>query len=152
MKVLSLNICKIRGTQKRLSICRHIDLVCPNIILVQETMVYRKNAWGVFSKLFPSWEICSVDAEGFSRGFLSSWNLYIVNCIPYFSIARILLEGFVKKWNRLIKVLKCYGPYKERFSFYEEVARDGILLEDVKRDDSPFPMSSLSYYNVLVKP
>lgn len=66
---MSLNIQGVGGTQEIVTLCTFIELVHPDIILVEGTVINGEKDREVFSKQFPSWEMCIVDSMGLSRGF-----------------------------------------------------------------------------------
>jgi hypothetical protein len=72
---------------------------------------------------------CAVDSKGLSGGLLSAWNPKKSNFNAFLTPAGILLEGFVKKINKNLKLLNCYGMYVDRQSFWNTIKKDGILKE-----------------------
>jgi hypothetical protein len=62
-------------------------------------------------------------------GVLSSWNPKKSNFTSFFTPAGILLEGFVKKINKNLKLVNCYGSYADRQSFWNNIKEDGLLKE-----------------------
>jgi exonuclease III len=74
MRILSLNIRGVGGTPKLSSLRRLVQIVLPDIILVQETMVDAVRARNVLSKLFPCWKCCLEDALGQYGGLYAAWN------------------------------------------------------------------------------
>jgi hypothetical protein len=129
MIVISLNIRGVGGAPKSLSLKRLFDLVKPYLVMIQETMVDGFNEREVFSKKFPAWDFYAVDSKGFFGGLLSAWNTKKSNFNAFLTPAGILLEGFVKKINKNLKLINCYGPYADRQSFWNTIKNDGILKE-----------------------
>jgi hypothetical protein len=74
MIVISLNVRRVRGAPKFLSLKRMFDPVKPYIIMIQETMVNGNKARVVFSKLLPLCDFCAMDSKGLSGGILFSSN------------------------------------------------------------------------------
>ena len=91
-----------------------IICVKPNMLLIQETMVTRGHAREIFSKVLCSWDKCTIDVEGQSRGLLSAWNPKKANFDAFHSVAGILLEGKLFNSDQVVKVVNCYGSYLNR--------------------------------------
>ena len=117
MIILSMNIRGVGGTHKILALRRVCELVRPDVLLIQETMVSVDKALEVFSKVLGRWYMCAVDANGFSGGFLSAWNPNLALFDVYKSTAGIMLKGQVSNSVQVINILNCYGPYKHRIPF-----------------------------------
>jgi hypothetical protein len=58
-----------------------------------------------------------MDSKGLSGRLLSVWNPKKANFNASFTPAEILLEGFVKRINRNLKLVNYYGSYVDRQSF-----------------------------------
>lgn len=57
----SLNIGGVGGTLKMLALQRMCDIVSPDVVFQQETMVNGGKAKEMFSKIKKDWEYCTVD-------------------------------------------------------------------------------------------
>lgn len=130
MVFLSLNNRGMGGEEKCLSLRRYFDILKPNLIMVQETMLRIIKARDTFTSFLPSWEICTSNSKGFASGLLATWNPDSVIFCPYMTCVGILLVGVVQRWNRVVCILNYYGPYGERQYFWEKVANSGILQGD----------------------
>ena len=64
-------------------------------MFLREVMVVSIKTREVFTSILLRWNVCSVDAEGLSRGMVLSWNPMMVNFEAYFSVAYIFLHGYV---------------------------------------------------------
>jgi hypothetical protein len=62
-------------------------------------------------------------------GLLSAWNTKKTNFNAFLTHVGILLEGFVKKINKNLKLINCYGPYADKQSLWNTIKKDGILKE-----------------------
>ena len=80
-----------------------------------------------FSKLCPGWEFCALSSNGLSRGILSGWNLKLLRCKSFHTIAGILLKASIRGSTSSISILNCYGPYLNREFFRNVVATGGLL-------------------------
>lgn len=72
MIYLSLNIRGVGEAPKMISLRRLLEIVKPDIIFIQETMVSRVKAREVFTKLSKDKDICATDSIGKSGGLLSA--------------------------------------------------------------------------------
>ena len=117
MTVISLNVRGVGGYPKSLALKRLFYLVKPYLVMIQETMVDGFNEREVFSRIFLAWYFYAVDSKGFFRGLQSAWNTKKTNFNAFFTLARILLEGFVKRFNKKLKLINCYGSYANKQSF-----------------------------------
>jgi len=70
-----------------------------------------------FLKCCPNWDYVAVDSIGHSEGLISGWNLVIADLQAFQICVGILLEGRLKDITTLVKILNCYGPYKDMVSF-----------------------------------
>jgi hypothetical protein len=117
MIVLFLNVKGVGGDPKNLALKRLFDMIKPDLVMIQETMVLGVKAREVFSIFFPTWNFCVVDSKGFSRGLLSAWNPKKAMLNVFLNLAGILLEGFVKQINLNLNLLNCYASYAKRQRF-----------------------------------
>jgi exonuclease III len=129
MIVVTLNVRGVGGSSKYLALKRLLELVKPDVMLIQETMVGVEKARDLFVKLLPHWFFCGVDSTGLSGGMLSTWNPRKDDFYAYLIPAGILVEGHVKDLDRDLKVINCYGTYSDREVFWEEIKNEGILKE-----------------------
>jgi exonuclease III len=74
MIVVSLNVRGVGGAPNFLALKQFLELVKPDILFIQETMVSELKAREIFAKLLPMWKFCGVDSNGLSGGLLSAWN------------------------------------------------------------------------------
>jgi hypothetical protein len=74
MIVATLNVRGVGGSEKFLALKRFVEVVKPDVLFIQETMVSVEKARGCFVKLLPNWFFCGVDSCGLSGGLLSAWN------------------------------------------------------------------------------
>ena len=68
MIILSMNIRGVGGAPKFLALRRMCEIVRPDILLIQETMVSSDKAIDVFSKGVGNWYMSAVDASGLRGG------------------------------------------------------------------------------------
>lgn len=72
----------------------------------------------IFTKLIENWHMCMVtDAQGMSGGLLTARSPHKVDLLPYLTSTGILVEGRVKNWDDLFRMVNCYVPYFERKAF-----------------------------------
>jgi hypothetical protein len=109
MIVLLLNVRGVGGAPKNISLKILFDIVKPNLVMIQETMVIGLKVREVFSNFFLTWNFCAMDSKGLSGGLLYTWNPKKDNLNVFLTPARILLEGFIKDINLNLKLLNCYG-------------------------------------------
>jgi exonuclease III len=57
-----------------LSLKQLLEMVKPDILFIQETMVSEHKVRRFLQKLLPLWKFCGVDSNGLSGGMLSTWN------------------------------------------------------------------------------
>jgi hypothetical protein len=127
MIVVTLNMRGVGGSSKYLALKRFLDLVKPDVLLIQETMVGVEKSRDLFGKLLPHWFFYGVDCTSLSGGLLSAWNPRKIIFSTYLILAGILLEGRIKDLDRVLKVINYYGPYSDREAFWEEIKHDGTL-------------------------
>ena len=129
MIILSMNIRGVGGAPKLRALRRIFEIVRPDVILIQETMVPADKAIAVLSKVVGSWHMSAVDAAGRSGGLLTAWNPFRGIFDIYKSVAGILLLGRFMHEAREIKILNCYGPYLDRIPFWNRIQSGGLLRE-----------------------
>ena len=95
MIVLSFNVRGVGGAPKSLALRRLFDLVKPDLVMIQETMVPGVRAREVFSNFFPNWNFYVVDSKGLSGGLLSAWNPKKAN-LNVFNSCRHFIRGSCK--------------------------------------------------------
>jgi hypothetical protein len=91
-----------------------LEMVKPDILFIQETMVSEHKASEIFAKLLPLWKFCEVDSNGLSGGMLSTWNPMKDDFNSFLTPTGILLDGLVKDINKRLKLVNSYGPYGNR--------------------------------------
>lgn len=99
----------------------------PCIIFVQETMHSCPSSIAFFRKMFPSWHMSAISAEGLSGGLVSLWNPLMVKANAFKCQAGILLSARIRGRPRPIKLLNVYAPYKNRSPFWDSLLQSGIL-------------------------
>jgi exonuclease III len=125
MIVISLNVRGVGGAPKSLALKRLFDLVKPDIVMIQETMVDGNKAREVFSKK----KMYGIYVRWIQKVCLGGYCLHGIpkkaNFNAFFTPAGILLEGFVKQINKNLKLVNCYGSYADRQSFWNIIKRMG---------------------------
>ena len=127
MKILSMNIHGFGGVAKQKSLGRLLSDLRPDMILFQETMCCYSQALYLFSKLKLGWEFYTSDATGLSGGLLAGWDPHLVRCKAFSSLAGIILKASFKGLVETFTVINCYGPYTQRFTFWNNVVAGGLL-------------------------
>ena len=117
MLLLSLNVRGIGGTLKAASFRCLMNQTRPEIIFLQETLVFAQKARDFFYIFFPSWVICSVNSVGTYGGLLVTWDPSLFDLTPFISVGGILLTGSNTLIKREITLLNVYGPCTARKSF-----------------------------------
>ena len=127
MMILSLNVRGLGGKTK-LSRQRSLFLsLCPDMILLQETMCSTYPTLHAFSKLLPNWELCATNASRLSSVLLTAWNPGRVRCRAYETLAGILVKAKFRGMDTTLDILNCYGPYRDREFFWDRVLRGGLI-------------------------
>lgn len=90
----------------------------PKIILIQESMHDRLSSIKYFRKMFPSWHITAIDANGHSGGLVALWNPLWIRAMAYKCFAGILLNVSFRGHRSFVNILNIYAPYKHRFPFW----------------------------------
>ena len=80
-----------------------------------------------FTKLRPGWEFYGTSSSGLSGGMLSRWNPLIIKWKSFHTFAGILLKARFTSSSTSLSILNCYGPYLYHESFWNLVARGGLL-------------------------
>lgn len=114
---------------KRNSIGRIMEVVRPEILLIQETMTSAIRACQYSLKKFPGWEVSATDSSGLSGGLLCIWNPASCDFVPYSTAAGILLVGHIQGYIEPIKIWNLYGPYCDRRLFWDRIIHCGILRD-----------------------
>ena len=126
MVFLSFNIRGIGSSLKHASLECIFEMVRPDIFLVQETMCLYSKACEFFLKLFLSWECCWFDSLGNSGGLLVSWNPLKVYFISL-SFVGLLHKGKLRGLDKVMWIIKFYGPYNHRKDFWDKIIYVGLL-------------------------
>jgi endonuclease/exonuclease/phosphatase family metal-dependent hydrolase len=129
MIVVTLNVRGVGGSSKYLALKRLLDLVKPDVLLIQETMVGVAKARDLFVKLLTTLVFLWSGLHRSLCGMLSAWNPRKADFSAYLIPAGILLEGRVKDLDRNLKVINCYGPYSDREVFWEAIKNEGIFKD-----------------------
>jgi exonuclease III len=74
MIIVTLNVKGVGGNSKFLALKRFLDSEKPDVLLIQETMVYLEKKKEMFVKLLPNWYFCGVDSLRIFGGLLTNWN------------------------------------------------------------------------------
>ena len=127
MKILSLNVRGLGGKTKQSSLRSLFLSIQPNIILLRETMCNTYPTLLAFPKLFPRWELCATSASGLSGGLLTAWNPLRVRCCAFETIGGILVKVVFRGMSTPLVVINCYGPYRNRDIFWDNVLWGGLL-------------------------
>eukprot|EP00253_Pinus_taeda_P009779 PITA_09779 len=91
----------------------------PKVILIQESMHDRLSSIKYFRKMFPSWHISAIDANGHSGGLVALWNPLWIRAMAYKCFAGILLNVSFRGHRSSVNILNIYAPYKHRFPFWD---------------------------------
>ena len=117
MRILTLNVHGLGGLAKQ-KILRHLlASLSPNVVLFEETMTSSYPALFSFSKLCSGWEFYALNSSGLSGAILSGWNLKLLKCKSYHTVAGILLKASIRGSSFELSILNYYGPYLNRDSF-----------------------------------
>ena len=81
----------------------------------------------LFSNIKPSWEFCAIDSLGRSGGLLTGWNPHLTHCKAFHSYAGILVKARFKGLDFVFSNLSCYGPYSNRYFFWNNDMARGIF-------------------------
>ena len=127
MIILSLNVQGLGGLAKQKGLRHLFSSLLLDIILLQETMNSTYPALLAFSKLCLGWELCATNSSGLSRGILSKWNPHFVKCKAFHTFAGILLKAWFRGSTTTLSILNFYGPYLHQETFWNSVARGGLL-------------------------
>ena len=127
MNILSFNVRGLGGLAKQKSLHRLFTSLSPDIILLQETMNSTYPALLAFTKLCPGWEFYATSSSRLSGGILLGWNPLIVKCKAFHTFSGILLKARFTGSSTSLSILNCYGPYLYHESFWNLVARGGLL-------------------------
>ena len=114
MNYISFNIRGLGGGPKRAAFKRILDIVCPVIVFLQETMSSGDIACDFFLNLRPGWFVSALDACGHYGGTLVGWNPLLANLRAFKTCVGLLLKGSLKGFDGLVHLLNEYGPYSNR--------------------------------------
>ena len=117
MRILTLNVHGLGSLAKQKNLCHLFVSLSPDVVLFQETMTSSYPTLFAFSKLCPGWEYCALNSNGLSGGILSGWNMKLLKCKSYQTVAGILLKASIHGSPFELSILNCYGPYHNRDSF-----------------------------------
>lgn len=73
--------------------------------------------------------MCYLESKGLSRRLCLVWNPKKGIFNAYQSFACIVLEGRVKGWAQLVKLVNRYGPYINMKDFLNQIMEDGWLSD-----------------------
>jgi hypothetical protein len=93
MIILTLNIRGVGGTLKNASLRRLLDRTNPDIIFLQQTLVYEKKVMFFMNSFRPRWLACTVNSVGKFGGLLVTWDPENFVLDPYISCGGLLLIG-----------------------------------------------------------
>ena len=77
MKIIFFNCHGLMSPSKKSSLKRRIDVLAPNVLLIQETMGTSDVVVGVVKSMLPGWEFVAIDANGRLGGLASGWRLKV---------------------------------------------------------------------------
>jgi len=121
MIILSFNARGVGSAPKILALKRLIEISKPDIVLIQETMCLAAKAKEVFSIFMKEWTLVASNATGLYEGLLTT----LKPNISVFNLVLIPSGFFVEILNKSLScplsVLKFYGPYADRFPFWESL-------------------------------
>jgi len=129
MIITTFNMRGLGGNLKFLSLKRLFDRIRPDIICIQETMASADKACAYFQRLFPGWDVVAIDANGMSGGVLCGWNPKFCDFKAFSTSAGILVQGFMRGCDTLVKFFNIYGPFRDREVFWRKLADCGILKD-----------------------
>lgn len=72
----------------------------------------------------------ATDSFGLLGGLISGWNPSKADFHSFHISAGIILEGRIKLVSYPLKLLNCYGPYKDKVPFSKLLENNGFLKED----------------------
>jgi hypothetical protein len=121
MLVLTLNVRGIGGTLKVASVRRLLEHTCPDIILLQETLVNEQKARDFIHLFRPSWVSSSVNSVGTSGGLLVAWDPLLFSLDPYLTVGGILLTTKSLIHNRELATFKYLWSMQGQETFLEGV-------------------------------
>jgi len=127
MLFLSLNIRWIKAPLKAASLRRILDNYWPDIVFLQEMLVWAQKARDCIHALRPAWVSCVVNSLGTSGGLLVSWDPTYFDLVPFLTTASIMLTGKCFKDRRELALLNIYGPCTDWKHFWQSVEDSGIF-------------------------
>jgi hypothetical protein len=101
MKILSFNARGVGGAWKKNPLKRLVQSLSPDVILIQETMVDGLRERSFFETWLNSWSFCTLDADGQSRGLLTSWS-HSFNAL---SVSSLNSSIFVQLEEQIVRTL-----------------------------------------------
>lgn len=117
MIILSLNVRGVGGAHKQQVLVTLFSVYSPNIVLLQEIMCLGSKSIDILSTLLKTWNLCSIDIEGLSRGLVTGWNSNVTAISTHFIPVGIILEGEAKDWGKIFNIVNLYAPYGDRGVF-----------------------------------
>ena len=116
--------------------------------MLHETMCLGVSACETLLKLFLGWEGSAIDANGILGGLLILQNSQIVDFKSFHTCAGIIVEGSIKGFDEVLKMINCYAPYKDWQQFWDTVDTSMILIESclIFAGDLNFTMNSTEYW------
>lgn len=125
--LVSYNIRGLGAAPKFLALKATFLSASPHIIFVQETMHSSSTALAFFRRMFPSWHMAAISADGLSGGLVSLWDPLMVKAKAYKCLAGILISATIRGRPHPINLLNVYAPYRNRLPFWDSLLDSGIL-------------------------
>jgi len=129
MIITYFNMRGLGGGSKFTSLKRLFSVIKSDMVFIQETMSEAKKSCSYFLKLFHGWEVCAIDAVGNSGGLFSICNMRICDMLAFSSTVGILLDGRLKGYDKPIRLINCYGPYRDKETFWKTTEDIGLLCD-----------------------
>ena len=103
---------------KKLSLRRLIELNCPDVVLLQETLGLNEDLSCILESLLSGWMFVVKDVRGHSGGLASGWNLKSCHCDGMWSFySGIGLELYDAHLGKVLTIPNIYGPYVNKAPF-----------------------------------
>ena len=130
MKLLSLNCRGLASTQKKLPLKRMMEVLSPEIILLQETMGPNMEVELLLSSLLQLYCFTAQSANGHSGGLAIGWKKSSIQCTNSWGSSFGL--GAQLCWvetNVTLTIVNIYGPYSNISELWDSFRKYGLIKE-----------------------
>ena len=130
MKLLSLNCKGLASTRKKLALKRMMEVLSPEVILLQETMGPEMEVEILLSSLLPLYSFTTQSAIGHSRGLSIGWKKSSIQCTnSWGSSFGIGAQLCWEDTNATLTIVNIYGPYSNRSKLWDSFRKSGFVKE-----------------------